>query len=124
MSFSLTWYGHSAFLVKVDQVRILIDPFISGNPLSPIKPNTVEADFILVSHGHADHLGDTVEIAKRTGATVISNADLCGWLRGKGVKTHAQHLGGGFEHPFGYLKLTMATHGSMMPDGAYGGNPA
>ena len=80
--------------------------------------------FIMVSHGHGDHLGDTVEIAKRTGATVISNAEICTWLRGKGVKTHGQHLGGGFHHPFGYLKLTNATHGSALPDGSYGGNPA
>jgi L-ascorbate metabolism protein UlaG (beta-lactamase superfamily) len=124
MSFSLTWYGHAAFLVKVDDHRILIDPFISGNPQSPVKSTDVEAGFILVSHGHADHLGDTLEIAKRTGATVISNAEICGWLRGKRVKTHSQHLGGGYNHPFGYLKLTMATHGSQLPDGSYGGNPA
>jgi L-ascorbate metabolism protein UlaG (beta-lactamase superfamily) len=124
MSFSLTWYGHSAFLVKVDKARVLIDPFLSGNPLSPVKPNEIEADFILVSHGHSDHLGDAVEIAKRTGATIISNSEICGWLRAKGIKTHAQHLGGGFEYLFGYLKLTMATHGSQLPDGAYGGNPA
>jgi L-ascorbate metabolism protein UlaG (beta-lactamase superfamily) len=124
MSFSLTWYGHSAFLVKVDQYRVLIDPFLSGNPLSPVKPGTVEADYILVSHGHGDHLGDSEEISKRTGATIISNAEICDWLHDKGAKTHAQHIGGGFHHPFGYLKLTIATHGSIMPDGSYGGNPA
>lgn len=124
MSFSLTWYGHAAFLVKVDNYRILIDPYFSGNSQSPVKPGDVTANHILVSHGHGDHLGDTVEIAKRTGAIVISNAEICTWLRGKGVKTHAQHLGGGFNHPFGYLKLTSATHGSALPDGSYGGNPA
>ena len=124
MSFSLTWYGHAAFLVKVDEHHILIDPYISGNPQSPVISTEVPADFIMVSHGHGDHLGDTVEIAKRTGATVISNAEICTWLRGKGVKTHGQHLGGGFHHPFGYLKLTNATHGSALPDGSYGGNPA
>ncbi|MBN2677367.1 MAG: metal-dependent hydrolase [Anaerolineaceae bacterium] len=124
MSFLLTWYGHSAFLLNVDQHRILIDPYLSGNPMSPVKPDTIDADFILVSHGHGDHLGDSVAIAKRTGATVISNAEICDWLREKGVKTHAQHIGGGFSHPFGYLKLTTATHGSKLPDGTYGGNPA
>jgi L-ascorbate metabolism protein UlaG (beta-lactamase superfamily) len=124
MSLSLTWYGHAAFLVKVDNYRILIDPFLSGNPQSPVKPGEVAADFILVSHGHGDHLGDTVEIAKRTGAIAISNAEICTWLSRNGVKTHAQHLGGGFNHPFGYLKLTNATHGSALPDGSYGGNPA
>jgi len=124
MSFSLTWYGHAAFLVKVDEHCILIDPYISGNPQSPVKSTELPADFILVSHGHGDHLGDTIEIARRTGATVISNAEICTWLREKGVKTHGQHLGGGFHHPFGYLKLTNAMHGSALPDGSYGGNPA
>lgn len=123
MSFSLVWYGHSAFLVKVDKHRLLIDPYLSDNPLSTVKPDQIEVDFILVSHGHADHLGDTIDIALRTGATVISNAEICRWLREKKVKTHAQHIGGGFNHPFGYLKLTSAMHGSQLPDGAYGGNP-
>ena len=82
------------------------------------------ADYILVTHGHGDHIGDSVAIAKRTGATVISNAEICGWLAKKGVQTHAQHLGGGYTYPFGYLKLTLALHGSGLPDGSYGGNPA
>lgn len=124
MSFSLTWYGHAAFLLKIDNHNILIDPFISGNPHSPVQSKNVSADYILVSHGHGDHLGDAVEIAKRTGATIISNSEICGWLRSKGIKTHAQHIGGGFNHPFGYLKLTNAIHGSQLPDGTYGGNPA
>jgi len=124
MSFSLIWYGHSAFLVKIDKYRLLIDPYLSGNPQSPVKPDQIEADYILVSHGHADHLGDTVDIALRTGATVISNSEICRWLREKEIKTHAQHIGGGYNHPFGYLKLTAAMHGSQLPDGAYGGNPA
>jgi L-ascorbate metabolism protein UlaG (beta-lactamase superfamily) len=81
-------------------------------------------DFIFVSHGHGDHVGDTVEIAKRTGALVIANAEISGWLGGQGIKAHAQHIGGGFLHPFGYLKLTIAFHGSALPDGSNGGNPA
>ncbi len=85
--------------------------------------NTIEADYILVTHGHGDHIGDTIEIAQRAGATVISNAEICGWLRKKGLKVHGQHLGGGLKHPFGYLKLTLALHGSGLPDGSYG-NPA
>jgi L-ascorbate metabolism protein UlaG (beta-lactamase superfamily) len=124
MSISLVWYGHSAFLVTVGRYRLVIDPYLSGNPKSPIKPDQLEADYILVSHGHADHLGDTVELAQRTGATVISNAEIGHWLRKKKVKTHAQHIGGGFNHPFGYLKLTPAMHGSQMPDGSYGGYAA
>jgi L-ascorbate metabolism protein UlaG (beta-lactamase superfamily) len=84
----------------------------------------VEADYILVSHGHGDHVGDTLAIAKRTGAMVISNYEIASWVEGKGAKSHGQHLGGGYKHPFGYLKLTLALHGSVLPDGTYGGNPA
>lgn len=88
-----------------------------------MKADSVQADYILVTHGHGDHVGDTIAIAKRTGATVISNAEICGWLGKQGVKTHGQHLGGGFTYPFGYLKMTYALHGSALPDGSYGGNP-
>ena len=91
--------------------------------MAKVDPDKVEVDYILVTHGHADHIGDTVEIAQRTGATVISNAEICRWLSKKGIKVHGQHLGGGFNHPFGYLKLTLALHGSGLPDGSYGGNP-
>ncbi len=117
------YFGHAAFLLDFDGVKVLIDPYLKGNPTSPIKPEAVEADFVLVTHGHGDHIGDTVEIARRTGATVVSNAEICHWLEAKGIKTHAQHLGGGHQYPFGYLKLTNALHGSPLPDGAYGGNP-
>ena len=116
--------GHAAFQLDFDGVKVLIDPFIKGNSASPVKAQGVEADYILVTHGHGDHVGDTVEIAKRTGAVVVSNAEICDWLENQGVKTHAQHLGGGYEYPFGYVKLTNALHGSSLPDGSYGGNPA
>jgi L-ascorbate metabolism protein UlaG (beta-lactamase superfamily) len=97
---------------------------LSENPVASADPRQVQADYILLSHGHGDHVGDTLAIAKRTGATVIANAEMCGWLTKKDMKTHGQHLGGGYQHPFGYLKLTMALHGSGLPDGSYGGNPA
>jgi L-ascorbate metabolism protein UlaG (beta-lactamase superfamily) len=119
----IQFLGHAAFQLDFDGVKVLIDPFLKGNPASPVKANEVAADFILVTHGHGDHIGDTVEIAKRTGATVVSNAEICSWLERKGVKTHAQHLGGGHQYPFGYVKLTDALHGSSLPDGSYGGNP-
>jgi L-ascorbate metabolism protein UlaG (beta-lactamase superfamily) len=123
MSISLTWFGHATIGINIDGIALLIDPFFSGNPLATLKHTEAIADFILVTHGHGDHLGDTVAIAKRTGAVVISNAEICNWLSKQGVKTHSQHLGGGYAYPFGYLKMTFALHGSSMPDGSYGGNP-
>ena len=120
----IQYLGHAAFLLDFKGVKVLIDPFLEGNPFSPITKDEVKADYILVTHGHSDHIGDTVEIAKRTGAQVISNAEICDWLERQGVKTHAQHLGGGHDYPFGYVKLTDALHGSSLPDGSYGGNPA
>jgi L-ascorbate metabolism protein UlaG (beta-lactamase superfamily) len=124
MSIKITWYGHAALGLETGGYHILVDPFLSGNPTASVKADAVSADYILITHGHNDHVGDTVSIAKRTGATVISNFEICNWLDGKCVKTHGQHLGGGYHHPFGYLKLTLALHGSAMPDGSYGGNPA
>ncbi len=124
MALELTWYGHATLGLKTSGYSILVDPYFTGNPSAKVKAADVSADYILVTHGHGDHIGDTIDIAKRYDATVISNAEICGWLRKKGLKVHGQHLGGGFQHPFGYLKLTLALHGSGMPDGSYGGNPA
>ena len=124
MALEFTWYGHATLGLETGGFRLLFDPYFSGNPAACTSAEAVEADYILVTHGHGDHIGDTVEIAKRCGATVIANAEICSWLRKKGVKVHAQHLGGGFQHPFGYLKLTLALHGSCLPDGSDGGNPA
>lgn len=127
MSVKVTWFGHAAFGLEINEHRILIDPFLSDNPTASVNADKVEADFIVVSHGHGDHVGDTIAIAKRTGATVISNFEIINWLAQQGVaqdKVHPQHIGGGFTYPFGYLKLTIAHHGSGLPDGSYGGNPA
>jgi L-ascorbate metabolism protein UlaG (beta-lactamase superfamily) len=125
MGTNVTWYGHATLGLETGGSRILVDPFFTGNPAASAQADAVSADFILVSHGHSDHLGDTVAIAKRTGATVISNFEIVAWLEKQGVKkTHGQHLGGGFKYPFGYLKLTLALHGSALPDGSNGGNPA
>lgn len=123
MSLVFTWYGHAAIDLFTAGCHVLVDPFLSGNPKASIGAEVAPADYILVTHGHGDHLGDTQAIAKRTGATIISVAEIAGYLGGKGFKTHGQHIGGGFEYPFGYLKLTNALHGSSLPDGAYGGNP-
>ena len=125
MTTKLTWYGHAALGLETGGYKIVIDPFFSGNPAASLSPEAVEADFILVSHGHGDHVGDAVAIAKRTGATIIGNFEVAGWFEKQGVeKTHGQHLGGGHKHPFGYLKLTLALHGSALPDGSNGGNPS
>jgi L-ascorbate metabolism protein UlaG (beta-lactamase superfamily) len=124
MAIKLTWYGHATFGLSIGNSQILVDPFLTGNSLAPVSADEVEADYILVTHGHGDHVGDTVAIAQRTGALVISCFEICNWLQAQGVtRTHAQHIGGGFQHPFGYLKLTIAHHGSALPDGSYGGNP-
>ena len=124
MSDKLTWYGHATIGLDIDGKQILVDPFFEGNPVSNVSADEVDAEYILVSHGHDDHIGDTISIAKRTGALVISNDEIANWLRNQGVKTHGQHLGGGYRHPFGYVKLTLALHGSALPDGSNGGNPA
>jgi L-ascorbate metabolism protein UlaG (beta-lactamase superfamily) len=124
MTMKITWYGHACFLIETDTAKLLVDPFISGNPLAPVQADNVKTDYILVSHGHGDHLGDTIEIAKRTGATVISNFEIQNWLVNQGIKkVHPQHIGGGFDYPWGRVKLTIAHHGSALPDGSYGGNP-
>ncbi|HEX7976829.1 MAG TPA: metal-dependent hydrolase [Anaerolineales bacterium] len=124
MSVKLTWYGHAVLGLETGGYHLLVDPFLTGNPVASITPDQVNPEFILVSHGHGDHVGDTVAIARRTGAQVVANFEIVSWLEKQGVEGHAQHIGGGFKYPFGYLKLTNALHGSAMPDGTYGGNPA
>lgn len=124
MTTQVTWFGHAALKVETNGYQLLVDPYLHDNPVASVAPDKVLADYILVSHGHGDHIGDTLAIAKRTGAQVISVNEIAVWLKNKGVKTHGQHLGGGYKHPFGYLKLTLALHGSGLPDGSYGGNPA
>ncbi|GAP07418.1 MAG TPA: metal-dependent hydrolase [Anaerolinea thermolimosa] len=124
MALKLTWYGHATLGLETGGYRILVDPFFTGNPTASTTADKVLADFILVSHGHGDHVGDAEAIARRTGALIISNAEIASWFAKKGLKSHGQHLGGGYTYPFGYLKLTFALHGSALPDGSNGGNPA
>ena len=124
MSTRVRWLGHACLLFESDGRHILVDPFLTGNPAAASTAEAVQADFILVSHGHADHLGDTVPIARRTGATVVANYEISEWLRKQGLsEVHGQQHGGGHVFPFGRVKLTLAFHGSALPDGGYGGNP-
>ena len=124
MSTRITWLGHATLLVETGGSRLLIDPFFTGNPACPLSADQVQADFILVSHGHGDHVGDAVAIAKRTGAMVIANFEIHEWMLKQGLKkVHGMQHGGGFNFPFGRVKLTLAFHGSMLPDGSNGGNP-
>ena len=120
----ITWHGHATFEVFTQGKRVLIDPFFTDNPEAKISADDVSPDVILVTHGHGDHIGDTVAIAKRTGALVISNFEIITWLQGQGLENvHPMHIGGSHQFDFGRLKLTMAVHGSALPDGSDGGNP-
>jgi len=127
MAIKYTWYGHGTHGLEIGGKQILVDPYFTDNPATDVSADSVAADYILISHGHFDHVADAVAIAKRTGATVISNFEIVSWLQGQGLaeeKTHPHHLGGGYPYDFGYVKLTIAHHGSGLPDGSYGGNPA
>jgi len=108
----LTYLSHSCFLLETGTHRLLIDPFLSGNPKAPVKAETVKCDFILISHGHGDHVGDAVAIAKRNNATIISNYEIATYCSEQGAKSHGMHIGGGHNFPFGRVKLTIAHHGS------------
>lgn len=124
MATRIRWLGHSALLIETGGTRILIDPFFTGNPAAVVTAEDAEADYIIVSHGHGDHVGDAEAIARRTGATIIANYEIASWFQNKGFdKAHGMQHGGGFDFPFGRVKLTLAFHGSVLPDGSNGGNP-
>ncbi len=123
MPVKLTYLGHASWLIESQGQTLLIDPFLTGNPTAPRGPEEINPNFILVSHAHGDHLGDTVAIAERTGATVIANFEIASYCEAQGLNAHALHIGGSHSFPFGRVKLTIAHHGSSFPDGSYGGNP-
>lgn len=125
MGIRLTWYGHACWLIQGEKVRLLIDPFITDNPQAKVSADELDADYILISHGHFDHVADAAAIAKRSNATIISNLEIVNWFKtNHETEGHALQMGGGFNFPFGRVQLTTATHGSTMPDGSTGGNPA
>lgn len=122
----ITWHGHNCWQIDVGKLRVWIDPFLTGNPVATVRAEGVQADFILVSHGHADHLGDCAAIAQRTGAVVLAPFEVANWLQGQGVDTEkliGMNPGGAIQQPFGRLKMTLAHHSSSLPDGSYGGAP-
>lgn len=121
----ITYYGHSCFSAQIANRLLLFDPFISHNELAGhVDVQKVQADYILISHGHADHVGDAEAIAKRTGALVISNFEITVWLGNRSVqRTCALNHGGTAVFDFGRAKFVNAIHSSSLPDGAYGGNP-
>lgn len=124
MATTITWHGHATLSLDINGAKVLVDPYFSDNPACETLASEVEADYILISHGHGDHVGDAVDIAKRTGALVIANFEICNWMAAQGHQNvHAQHVGGSYDHPFGNVKLTIAFHGSALPDGSYGGMP-
>lgn len=123
MAVEITWLGHSGFQIKTAGTTLLIDPYLTGNPSAKAKPEDLRADVILISHGHFDHVDDAVQLASR-GALVIANFEIVMWLAKQGVqKTHGMHIGGQHTFDFGTVELTMAQHGSGLPDGSSGGSP-
>ncbi len=121
----LTYYGHSCFAVEMGGKIILFDPFITPNELAKeIDIDTIKADYILLSHGHSDHVADCVKIAKKNNATVIGAFEVTEWMAKQGIeKTHGMNHGGKWSFDFGEVKCVNAIHSSSLPDGSYGGNP-
>ena len=119
-----TFYGHSTFLLKTESHSLLFDPFISQNPLaSHIDIDSINPDYILISHAHGDHCADVELIAKKSGSTIIANVEIVNYFAEKGIEGFAMNSGGSHEFPFGKLTMTHAYHSSSFPDGTYGGNP-
>jgi L-ascorbate metabolism protein UlaG (beta-lactamase superfamily) len=124
MPVKITWLSHSTFTIVAGSHRLLVDPFLDQNDKAPVKAAAVEADFILQTHAHFDHIIDTAPIAIRTGATVLANYEITEWLKRQGVaedKAVAVNPGGAVAQPFGRVKMTIAHHSSSFSDGSYGG---
>lgn len=120
-----TYLGQSGFSVTIQGKKLIFDPFIQNNPLAGhINIDAIKADYILVSHGHSDHIADVAPIANRTGAKVISSPEVCGWLSAQGViNLYELNHGGPVAFDFGKVRAVNAVHSSSLPDGSYGGNP-
>lgn len=120
----ITFYGHASLGIEVSGKHILVDPYISANELAAhININELQADYILLTHAHGDHILDVEAIAKRTNATIVSNAEVAAYYEKKGFKAHPMNHGGNWKFDFGSVKYVTAIHSSVFPDGTYGGNP-
>ncbi len=112
---TITYLSHSCFLIETSSHTLIIDPFLTYNPLAPVKADSIRCDYVLVTHGHQDHVGDALDIAKRNDATIISSYEVADWLGRQGAKAHPLGLGGGCSFPFGRVKLTIAFHSAGYP---------
>ncbi|MDH3205927.1 MAG: metal-dependent hydrolase [Gemmatimonadota bacterium] len=111
----LTYHGHATCSIETDEgTHLVIDPFFGDNPVCEVAVDDVDADFILITHGHFDHIADAIPLAERTGATIIATFEVASFLEEKGLKTSPHHIGGGVHYPFGYVKLTPALHGGIV----------
>ncbi|MCJ8208249.1 metal-dependent hydrolase [Mucilaginibacter sp. RS28] len=120
-----TYYGQSTVEIETGGKKLLFDPFITYNQLaSHIDVNSLKPDYILVSHGHGDHVADLVTVQKNSGAKVICIAEIADWLGKQDIQAHGMNIGGGFNFEFGRVKMVNAVHSSTLPDGNPGGNPA
>jgi L-ascorbate metabolism protein UlaG (beta-lactamase superfamily) len=113
----LTYLGHSCFLVETAHARLVIDPYLTDNPAAKAKAGAITCDYVLVTHGHEDHSGDALKISKRCHAPIIANYEIAEYFGAKGAKTHGMNPGGGFNFPFGRVKLTIAHHTSSVDAG-------
>lgn len=117
MDMKLKYFSHASFMLTLsDGTRILIDPFLNGNPTSPCSAGDIETDYILITHGHGDHFGDTLSIAQRCDALCICENELASYIAANGGRAHNMHIGGAFQFDFGRIKLTQALHSSVTPD--------
>ncbi len=119
----LTYLGHSGIRLTTTAGEVVIDPFLSGNPVAPFGPDVLSPSYIILTHAHGDHVGDSEAIAKRTGAKVISNYEIVTYFGARKVDGHPMNSGGPYGFPFGRLRFTPAWHSSSFPDGTYGGMP-